>query len=346
MKQSSPQYANDCAVEGDDNAVTSLARFRQIAGAIIAVILLLGLIHFLTPSTSGLLQRVLIDLGHVPIFAFIAYALLKLMHSSHPEMTRFPGLWDHLYAGLGVLLLAAVSEAAQMTSPGRSASVADMLRDCAGGALALSVSAAFSRSPESRQQSHSRTAYLAIAFVLFAVLLAPTAWVTAALMRKNTSWPTIVGSSYRLESVFAVAYQSNLRVVSVPAEWRVDKRENAFHVQLSTSGDSGVLLQEVDRDWGEYKQACVDITNPDSRPLRALIKFGNHPMFFRSTSFREIPLSIGSRARAIRCESLHRLYTKLPLEGDAAPARFRSLALLTNESNEVCAFLLHRIWLQ
>lgn len=326
--------------------MTSLARFRRIAGTIITIVLMVGLIHSVNLSASTLLQRALFNLGHVPIFAFIAYVLLKFMHSSHPETAEFPELRDYLYTGLAVLLLAVISEAAQITSPGRSASVADIFRDCTGGALTLLISAAYLRSSASKEQIHSRTLYLVVASVLLAVLLAPTAWVTAALMNRSASWPTIVGSNYRLERVFTVAYQSNMRIVAVPSEWRVDNREHAFHVQLSTSRDSGVLSQELDRDWSKFKQACVEITNPDNHPLRARIKFGNHPMFFRSTSFYETPLSIGSGSRAVRCESLKGLVTKLPLDDYAAPAQFRSLAVLTSESNEVRAFLLHRIWLQ
>jgi len=295
---------------------------------------MVGLIHFVNLSTSTSLQRALVDLGHVPIFAFIAYVLLKFMHSSRPETTEFPELRDYLYAGLAVLLLAVISEATQINSPGRSASVADIFRDCTGGALTLLISAAYLRSPASKEQFKLRTPYLVVASALLAVLLAPTAWVTAALMNRSANWPTIVGSNYRLERVFAVAYQSNMRIIAVPSEWRVDNREHAFHVQLATSQDSGVLLQELERDWGKFNQACFEITNPDSRPLQTLLKFGNHPMFFRSAHFSEAPLSIDGGTRAIRCVSLEHL------------ARYQSLALITFDTNEVPVFLLHRIWLQ
>lgn len=300
----------------------------------IGVVVLLGIIHYLRLPTSTLMGRVLIDLGHVPVFAAIAYLLLGFLDSRDSQSSGSSRFWTFTVAALVIAILAVASELAQSMNPERSASFQDMLRNCAGGALAILVTAALSARAPNDELSRRRRLCLAAAGIIVILVMAPTAYAMAAYANRSLSWPLILGNNYRLDRAFVGAYQTNMQIALVPQEWRMLDNEFAFHVQPIAPGESGVLLQELDRDWGEFSEVCFEITNPDGGPFQARIKFGDHRMLFRSAAFRDVPLSFADKSRSTECVNVDR------------QARYRSLGMIWLDPNRSRQILLHRIWLQ
>jgi VanZ family protein len=315
-------------------------RLSAAAGVIVAA---LCFIQILSLPTATKIQRLLVDFGHVPIFALIVFTLLNLMRTGSRGSTRYPAPQDYLIAGLAVSVLAVASEALQLLDPGRVASLSDILRNGAGGALGLLLCAAYYRPTVEAVQRRARVALVLASAVLFACLLFPVAWTSAAYAHKRASWPSVLGAGYRLELPYAVGYGSDLQIARIPHEWRLDDRESALRLRMRDCEQCGILVLELSREWEGLTRLCLEITNPGNEPLLLSVQLGDAPMFFRSSVFNETAMAVAARTRVTRC---------LPLSSPERPAppatgrhEYGSLALLTG-ADETLEYFIHRIWLQ
>lgn len=315
-------------------------RIVHIVAALCIVALLLGLIHFLPLSASTKYQRVLIDLGHVPLFAAIAIAVLYVADIFGGQGRMRPGGYG--IAAFAILSIAIGSEAVQSLDPDRSVSFWDSLRNCAGAALG-SICFAIATS-ESRWSPRSQRTSARFGILLVILVLVPPAWTAAAYLHRFNSWPVVIGDNYRLERVFTAAYESELERVPVPSEWQVRRDESAFVLRLRACLNCGILLQELGREWTGLSRLCFDLTNPGEEPLRLSARLGSAPMFFRSGETYEARLTIPAASRANECFELSRFAGRAKT---AAGGEFRSGALLGDAASPVTVdVLVHRIWLE
>jgi hypothetical protein len=316
--------------------------YRYIAATGI-ILVSLGFIQILSLPTVTKVQRVLVDFGHVPVFALVAFALLNLARTGFRSSTRFPAPRDYLIAALAVSVLAVASEALQLLDHSRVASGADLLRNGGGGALGLLLCAAYYRPSADAARRRVRAALVTAACVLLACLLFPVAWTSAAYVHKGANWPTVLGARYRLELPYAVAYGSELKIVRMPKEWRLDGRESALRLRMQGCEECGILVQELNQDWQGLTSICLELTNPEMDTLRLSVQLGDASMFFRSSAFDETAMTVAAGTRVTRCLPLSN--PEKPEPSVTGKAEYRSMALLSG-AGEPLEYFIHRIWLE
>ena len=313
----------------------------ELIAAAGVILVSLCFIQVLSLPTVTKAQRVLVDFGHVPVFALVAFALLNLARIGLRSSTRRPAPRHYLIAAVTVSLLAVTSEALQLLDHSKVASGGDLVRNGGGGALGLLLCAAYYTREADGTRRRARAALVTTASLLLACLLFPVAWTSAAYVHKVASWPVVLGDSYRLELPYAAAYGSELKIVRMPNEWRLDGRASALRLRIHDCEQCGVLVQELHREWEGLTSICLELTNPENDALRLSVQLGDAPMFFRSSAFNETAITINAGTRVTRCH---------PLPNPEKPESsitggYRSLALLSS-ADEPLEYFIHRVWLE
>ena len=292
------------------------------------------LIQFLRLPPSNLLLRTLVDLGHVPAFAIIAYLTLEILRLCAVGRPATPHSLHFAIAAAVTILLAVASEAMQLNIPGRSTSVLDVLRNCAGGTFALLFAAHRAGIASANPRTVSPRLIAAIAALIVTFLLLPLAYTSAAYFHRSTNWPGVVGQNYFLERAFVDAYRSTIETVLVPGARRNGDSEKAYRMIFSQRGSSGVVVNELLAQWQQISQVCTEISNLGAGKFRARIRLGDHPNYSQAKHFTDNVIGVEGMSLATSCIDLQ------------PTVHLRSLAVIVAPNNDAQEVLLRRIWFQ
>lgn len=304
----------------------------QIAFAVLLVTLLLGLIQYLPVTSSARYQRVLIDLGHVPLFAGVAVGVLYLVFATSRSGRSLTA--RYVAAIALTLLLALGSEALQSLDPDRSVSLGDLFRNTIGTVLGVIFFRLHGGTLADSPPSSVRRGLVALGLISIAAALLPPAWTAAAYIHRNASWPGVIGQRYGLERQFAAAYESELEIVS----------GRALLLRLVECRGCGILLQELAEDWAGLSQLCFELESPGTDPLELSVRLGEAPRFFRSSDVVTAPVTVPPNAPTTRCVALAEFRPASP--SSRRPDAFASAAVLADAFYRDREVLIYRIWFE
>ncbi|MDH3416705.1 MAG: VanZ family protein [Gammaproteobacteria bacterium] len=229
---------------------------RIMASAVIVALLLV--IHFATPSLSGLWLQTLYDSLHVPLFGIIAVCALLITPPHWPRRKR-------LLAVLGAVVgLSALSEIAQIPTA-RDASLSDLLADFLGAAGFIAVAIVFSTSisvPKGRGR------YLVVlGFALIFWPLLPLTKVSAAYLERSQLLPELISFDSRFGDMFFYVQNAEFRKIRSSAI-----TSYSAEVSLGDGPWPGIIFHDLWPNWEPYSNLTIEIENPGAEPLPVNIR--------------------------------------------------------------------------
>lgn len=229
---------------------------RLLASAVIVILLLV--MHFVTPSRGGLWLQTFYDSLHVPLFGIIAVCVLLVTPLHWSRRKR-------LLIVLGaVFTLSALSEIVQIPTA-RDASFDDLIADLLGAASFIAAAIVFSPSiavPKGRGR------YLIIlAVVLVSWPLLPLAEISAAYLERNQTLPALV----RFDSSFGRAF-FRLQNADLRNIVRADGGSVSAEITLRSGPWPGIVFHDLWPNWEPYSTLVIDLENPESEPIPISIR--------------------------------------------------------------------------
>jgi len=224
-----------------------------------AVVLLLVVVQFFAPAHPDLWWQVFFEALHAPVFGIIAVCLLAMT----------PPTWHwqrRIIASLaGTLLLALLSELAQIPLPNRSASVSDLANDLLG-ALAF-VSAAVVLSPRFHVPSGRGRWLILLAALLLIWPFKPLANVSAAYWERYEQLPSIAPLGSEDSRLFYYLNNAQVQFVGGSEPGRI-----AHMITFGAAGSSSIDFHDPWSDWRPYRALVLDIDIPGDKPLPLMIR--------------------------------------------------------------------------
>jgi hypothetical protein len=231
-------------------------RMILLGGAVIA---LLATILFFIPVQNDLWWQVFFQAMHGPVFGLIAVCLLAMT----PSIWHWQG---RLVISLAAtVLLAILSEVAQIPMPNRSASVGDLVNDMVG-ALAF-ISAAVVLSPNFHVPPGRGRWLILLAAVLLVWPLKPLANVSAAYWERYEQLPSIAPFESRNSHLFYFLNNATMRFASAD-----DEADIAPEFRFNKTGSSSINFHDPWSDWRPYQALVLDIDNLDTKTLPLTIR--------------------------------------------------------------------------
>ena len=215
---------------------------------------LLGAIHFLRPSTTGLWTHTLLEWGHTAVFGLIALALFAWMPNSWPDWKR-AGV-----ALLASLALAVLSEAAQYPIQ-RDASWEDIISDASGAVSFLLLALAVCL----RRSMALPSFLLGLAILVWTAV--PLINVSAAYVHRNVNFPVIFAGDIEAEKTFV----REKRAVSRTA-WDAGRGRPFTRLHLVDGPWPGVEIHDLYPDWSAYSSLLVDIEVENAAPFDLTVR--------------------------------------------------------------------------
>jgi len=216
--------------------------------ASVVVVTLLLVIHFVTPTGSGLWLQTFYDSLHVPLFGIIAVCVLFITPLHWSRRKR-------LLAVLGVVVvLSALSEIAQITTS-RDASLSDLFADWFGAAGFVAVAIVFSSSISVPKGRGRYLVILGIALIVWPLL--PLAKVSAAYLERSQLLPELASFDSNFGNLFYYVQNAEFRKIRHSAS-------TSFSAEVSL-GDGpwpGIIFHDLWPNWEPYSALVIEIENP------------------------------------------------------------------------------------
>jgi hypothetical protein len=214
---------------------------RIIAGVLLVSVVLWA--HYYMPGQISALTAEAIRSLHGPGFGIVALVVVKLGRFSGGPAARY------IKAGATTMLLAILAEAAQI--PGsREAELGDLLIDALGIIGFLGLAAAFDHDLRSKVGTLGTVAIVLVSLPAFAAAVAPTAWLSYALVKRNQALPQLLSFDAAWEQTYASGNAVDYDVVPAPANWPAGSGNIA---RLHSAGKSGLMLHiRPYPDWSNY----------------------------------------------------------------------------------------------
>ncbi len=148
------------------------------------------------------------------------------------------------------MLLAVVSEAAQIPSEGRAAQLGDLFIDALGIIGFLGCAAALDRNVQAAVGG-PRTIILALIGVpALVTAITPTVWLSHALVMRERALPQLLSFDQRWESTYAIPYQAAYDIIPAADGWPEGSGNIA---RLNSAGDVGLMMHLYPYpDWSGY----------------------------------------------------------------------------------------------
>jgi len=224
---------------------------RIMASAVIVALLMV--IHFATPSRSGLWLQTFYDSMHVLFFGVIAVCALLATPLHWSRQKRL------LTVLVAVLALSALSETAQIPT-GRDASFNDLLADWFGAAGFIAVAIVFSASisvPKGRGRY-----LILVGIALIAWPLLPLAKVSAAYLERGQLLPELANFDSRFGDMFFYVQNAELRKFR-----RSGETTSSAEVSLGDGAWPGIIFHDLWPNWEPYSALVIEIENPETESL-------------------------------------------------------------------------------
>jgi VanZ family protein len=311
--------------------ITMKRNFVRILASTVIVVLLL-VIHFATPSPSGLWLQTFYDSLHVLFFGVIAVCVLL---TTPLHWSRRKRLLTVLAA---VFVLSALSETVQIPT-GRDASFSDLLADWFGAAGFIAVAIVFSTSISVPKGRGRYLVILGIALIVWPLL--PLAKVSAAYMERSQLLPELASFDSKFGDMFFYAQNAELR--------KLRSVNTSFSAEVSL-GDGpwpGIIFHDLWPNWEPYSALIIEIENPGAESLPVNIRVhdrahrkGDQPYGDRFN--RSVDLAPGTQTIRISLSDIQ----SAPAGRQMNMAEIDGLVVFCTRQESGRKFVLHRIRLE
>jgi len=221
---------------------------RILASAAIVVLILV--IHFATPSRSGLWLQTFYDSLHVPVFGLIAVCVLLATPIHWPRRRRL------LTVLAIVFVLSVLSEIVQIPTD-RDASLSDLLANWFGAAGFIAAAIVFSSSISVPKGRGRYLLLLGAALIIWPLI--PLAKVSAAYLERSQLLPALVSFDSRFGDMFFRA--QNAEIKKIP---RSIVYSFSAEIILENGPWPGIIFSDLWPNWEPYSTLVIEIENPDS----------------------------------------------------------------------------------
>lgn len=250
-----------------------------------AILFLLLLVVFAKFHEPTRFVHALQKLAHPVTFGAVALLFLTLPQRHTPR--RFGA---YIVAFTLAVLSGACTEVAQGFVH-RDPSVFDVLRDALGASTALAGFATLVPGKDARGKRAWRVMGALLAFVGFAIMVAPISISLAAYARRDLSFPTLLEACSPLDLYFlgggkpAVSVVPSLRPTASPCG-------KALRVSFGTAPYGGITLEEPYPDWRTAHTLVLNLRNPGEFDLPIVVRVHDraHNFQFQDRFNREFPL--------------------------------------------------------
>jgi len=216
-----------------------------------------------------LLQRIL-SLGHIPLFAGLAWAILAGINIRTRKARNWP-IWSYFAAFMITLALSVLSELGQMITS-RDASKKDLLYDNLGCVFFLGVVCCWTNHKVSERlgvwKKHVRVVFILVVSIVVAVLVRPLVLSGVDEIEKRRNLP-IIGSFETEREVRR--WHGGASELLLADEWVEDGRYS-LRVKLSPGTYSGIMMPHPPRNWRGYKFLKFSVLNPSEKRMKLVVK--------------------------------------------------------------------------
>lgn len=263
---------------------------------------------------------------HVVGFAAIAFVVFELTSGSPARRAL---------AGLGAaILLGVVAESVQEVV-GRHLDAADLLRDAAGAAIAVTARLLWSGSVRRRAGSPSRTALCALSLATASTAFAPLLYWLAVYAAFQIRLPVVAEFSDPLDD--GLINSVNSTVVSA-------RDADVLEVALEQNGSTGIMLELVAKDWSAYRTVVLEvaITGAEDARVSVFLHDGRHEGYRSRHDIGDLP--VGPALTELRFP----LVDVNPVEGRPMlrTDRIERILVLGRFRGGTATLRLDRIWLE
>jgi len=261
----------------------------QRALRVAAILFLLALVVFAKFHEPTRFAHALQKLAHPVTFGAVALLFLTLLRRRPPR--RFG---CYVVAFALTVLCGAGTEVAQ-AFVNRDPSLLDVLRDAIGAGTALAGFAALVPGADARGRRGWRVMGALLAFVGFAIMVAPLSIALAAYARRDLRFPKLLEACSPLDRFFLDG-SADVTVVQSTGP-TTSPCGSALRVQFGTAPYSGIMLEEPYPDWRTARTLVLELRNPGELdlPLGVRVHDRAHNFKFRDRFNREFTLRAHER---------------------------------------------------
>ena len=248
-----------------------------------AIFGLLSVVVFARVHESTRFAHALQKLAHPLTFGAIALLFLTVLEHSAPRHLR------SYLAAFGLTVLCGGGTEVAQSFVGRDASLLDVLRDALGASTALLGFATLVPGRDATRGEWRATGML-LAFLGFAVMVAPISIALAAYARRDLRFPTLLEACSSLDRYFVRGGGADVSVVQTGAT--ASSCGNVFRVDFTAAPYTGLHLEEPYPDWRTAQILVLNLRNPGDLdlPLAVRVHDRAHNLQFRDRFNREFTL--------------------------------------------------------
>jgi VanZ family protein len=267
-----------------------LDKSAQRALRIAAILFFLSLVVFAQFHEPTRFAHALQKLAHPVVFGAVALLFLTLSRRQTPR--RFG---SYVAAFAFTVLCGAGTEVAQ-AFVSRDPSLLDVLRDALGACTALAGFATIVPGVDARGRRGWRVMGALIAFVGFAIMVAPISVSLAAYARRDLRFPTLLEACSPLDRYFLRDGGADVTVVPSTGP-TASSCSRALRVEFGPAPYAGITLDEPYPDWRTARTLILDLRNPAEFDLALTVRVHDraHNFQFRDRFNREFTLRAHER---------------------------------------------------
>jgi VanZ family protein len=262
----------------------------QRALRVAAILFLLALVVFAKFHEPTRFAHSLQKLAHPVTFGIVALLFLTLLRP------RTPRRFGHYWVAFALTVLCGAGTEVAQAFVNRDPSLLDVLRDTIGAATALAGFATLVPGADARGRRGWRVMGALLAFVGFAIMVAPLSITLAAYARRDLRFPRLLEACSPLDRFFLDYGSADVSVV--PSMGPTASRcGSALRVQFGTAPYSGIMLEEPYPDWRAAHTLVLDLRNPGEfdLPLAVRVHDRAHNFKFKDRFNREFTLRAHER---------------------------------------------------
>ena len=274
------------------------ARNTRQALWLVGVLLAMLSVLFIPLPSHTFLWKSINNFAHVPLFASVILVLVKISRMVFPSENG--GLMPHyLYAWLGALALAILTEWLQTFMVTRQFELSDILHDMVGGMCGVGWLLSYEKSLSgkwARWGQPPHCIYMRVCvLIIILVQLFPTMEWARAYWDRASRFPSLLEFSSDWEMRFVQPSNSELKVVVPPVGWQKSEGDKVGHLLFHTTTYPGFRIEEPFPDWRGYSALRFDIFSelPTSTFMSIRIDDAHHNRTFEDRFNRRFAIVPG-----------------------------------------------------
>lgn len=238
-----------------------------MAGVVLALVPLLAF----GGLWGTLMGRTVQDLGHVPLFGWVATLLVWI--AQRRLGARIGPYAQYLGAFAVALGLGLATELIQMIGP-RDADPWDLFRNGVGAACALVLCMTFDRRFDGTRLrgKWGRAVFRGIVVVALISSAAPLIDVAAAYRDRSRRMPVLYDFSSRSQARFMHARRASWQFTTAPVSWADARSRLVAHVRFGDYVGSALIFNEPFPDWTGQDTLVFEIFHPGEARIKVGIR--------------------------------------------------------------------------